>query len=34
MKNVLISVSDKTGIVEFAQELSTLGAKIISTGNV
>jgi phosphoribosylaminoimidazolecarboxamide formyltransferase/IMP cyclohydrolase len=32
MKNVLISVSDKTGIVEFAQELSTLGAKIISTG--
>ncbi len=32
MKNVLISVSDKTGIVEFAQELSKLGAKIISTG--
>ncbi len=28
----LISVSDKTGIVEFAQELSKLGVKIISTG--
>lgn len=28
----LISVSDKTGIVEFAQELSRLGVKIISTG--
>lgn len=30
--NVLISVSDKTGIVEFAQQLSEFGAKIISTG--
>ena len=28
----LISVSDKTGIVEFAQELNALGVKIISTG--
>lgn len=28
----LISVSDKTGVVEFAQELSRLGVKIISTG--
>lgn len=32
MKNVLISVSDKTGIVEFAKELSNLGYSIISTG--
>ncbi len=28
----LVSVSDKTGIVEFAQELVTLGIEIISTG--
>ena len=28
----LISVSDKTGVVEFAQELQGLGVKIISTG--
>lgn len=28
----LISVSDKTGIVEFAQKLSSLGIEIISTG--
>ncbi len=28
----LISVSDKTGIVDFAKELSGLGVKIISTG--
>jgi len=28
----LISVSDKTGVVEFAQELAGLGVKIISTG--
>lgn len=28
----LISVSDKTGIVEFAQELEKLGVEIISTG--
>ena len=30
--NALISVSDKTGIVEFAKELEKLGIKIISTG--
>ena len=28
----LISVSDKTGIVEFAKELTALGVEIISTG--
>ena len=28
----LISVSDKTGIVEFSQELVNLGIEIISTG--
>lgn len=28
----LISVSDKTGIVEFAKELTSLGIEIISTG--
>ena len=28
----LISVSDKTGVVEFAEELERLGVKIISTG--
>ena len=28
----LISVSDKTGIVEFAKELTALGIEIISTG--
>ena len=31
-KKALISVSDKTGIVEFAQELKKLGWDIISTG--
>ncbi len=31
-KRVLISVSDKRGIVEFARELKKLGFKIISTG--
>ncbi len=30
--NALISVSDKTGIVEFAQALHSLGIKLISTG--
>ena len=30
--NALISVSDKTGIVEFARELHALGIKLISTG--
>lgn len=32
MKNALISVSDKTGIVEFAKGLVSLGYSIISTG--
>lgn len=32
IKRALISVSDKTGIVEFAKELSKLGVEIISTG--
>jgi len=32
LKRALISVSDKTGIVEFAKELLSLGIEIISTG--
>ena len=32
IERALISVFDKTGIVEFAQELVTLGIEIISTG--
>ncbi len=32
IKTALISVSDKTGVVEFAKNLSSLGVKIISTG--
>ena len=32
MKRALISVSDKTGVVEFARALSNLGVEIISTG--
>ena len=32
VKRALISVSDKTGIVEFAQELNSLGVEILSTG--
>ncbi len=32
IKRALISVSDKTGIVELAQELNKLGVEIISTG--
>lgn len=32
IKNALISVSDKTGIVEFAQALNALGVQILSTG--
>lgn len=32
VKRALISVSDKTGIVEFAQQLSALGVEILSTG--
>ena len=31
-KRALISVSDKAGIVEFAQELKKIGWEIISTG--
>jgi len=31
-KRALISVSDKTGIVDFARELATLGYEIVSTG--
>ena len=30
--NALISVSDKTGLVEFAQDLHALGIKLLSTG--
>ena len=32
IKRALISVSDKTGIVEFAKELTNFGVQIISTG--
>jgi len=32
MKTALISVSDKTGVVEFAQKLEKLGFRILSTG--
>jgi phosphoribosylaminoimidazolecarboxamide formyltransferase/IMP cyclohydrolase len=32
IKRALISVSDKTGIVEFARELNAFGIKIVSTG--
>ena len=32
IKRALISVSDKTGLVEFARELITMGVEIISTG--
>jgi phosphoribosylaminoimidazolecarboxamide formyltransferase/IMP cyclohydrolase len=32
IRQALISVSDKTGIVEFAQALSALGIQIVSTG--
>jgi phosphoribosylaminoimidazolecarboxamide formyltransferase/IMP cyclohydrolase len=32
IRRALISVSDKTGIVEFATELKTFGVEIISTG--
>ena len=32
VRRALISVSDKTGIVEFAQQLSALGVEILSTG--
>src|SRR4029079_2933122 len=32
IRRALISVSDKTGIVDFARELKTFGVEIISTG--
>ncbi|MCY7316537.1 MAG: bifunctional phosphoribosylaminoimidazolecarboxamide formyltransferase/IMP cyclohydrolase [Rubrivivax sp.] len=32
MKTALISVSDKTGIVEFARDLASLGVRLLSTG--
>src|SRR5919109_1205755 len=32
IRRALISVSDKTGIVDFAQELKSFGIEIISTG--
>ena len=32
IRRALISVSDKTGIVEFAQKLKNFGVEIISTG--
>ena len=32
-KRALISVTDKTGVVDFARELNNLGYEIISTGN-
>jgi phosphoribosylaminoimidazolecarboxamide formyltransferase/IMP cyclohydrolase len=32
IQRVLISVTDKTGIIEFARELSGMGAELISTG--
>ena len=32
IKRALISVSDKTGIVEFAKDLYELGFEIVSTG--
>lgn len=32
IKTALISVSDKTGIIDFARKLSSMGVKIISTG--
>ena len=33
VKRALISVSDKTGLIEFAQALSKLGIEIVSTGS-
>ncbi len=32
MKTALLSVSDKTGLLEFAKELSSLGYRLLSTG--
>jgi phosphoribosylaminoimidazolecarboxamide formyltransferase/IMP cyclohydrolase len=33
VKRALISVSNKSGLVDFAKELSTLGVEIVSTGS-
>src|SRR5205085_652617 len=32
IQRVLLSVTDKTGVVEFARDLAALGAELISTG--
>ncbi|MEY4180508.1 MAG: hypothetical protein RLY70_4082, partial [Planctomycetota bacterium] len=32
LRRALISVSDKSGLVEFARELHSLGVEIVSTG--
>ena len=32
IKTALISVSDKSGVVDFARKLGKMGVKIISTG--
>jgi phosphoribosylaminoimidazolecarboxamide formyltransferase/IMP cyclohydrolase len=32
IKRALLSVSDKTGVLEFAQELTRLGVELLSTG--
>src|SRR6516225_8553809 len=32
IRRVLISVTDKTGIIDFARELTSLGAELVSTG--
>ena len=32
IRRVLISVTDKTGIIEFARELTSIGAELVSTG--
>ena len=32
MTTALLSVSDKTGVLDFARELHTLGVKLLSTG--
>ena len=32
IRRVLISVTDKTGVIDFARALSALGAELVSTG--
>ena len=34
IRRALISVSDKTGILDFARELEALGVEILSTGRI